>query len=73
MKYLWMAILECDDDDDNPTVWATEINSERYGKYVWIEKYDEDEFHITINDYEWRTLKICKSLTSAKRWVSMNL
>lgn len=68
----WNPVLECDDDDDNPTVWATEINNE-YGKFIWIEKHDEHEFHITVCDPEWRTLMIRKSLASAKRWVSMKM
>lgn len=70
---IWNPIFECDDEDGNPTVWASEVNSDSYGKFIWIEKYDEKEYHITACNPEWYTLKICKSLASAKRWVSSNI
>lgn len=73
----WDPILECDDDEGNPTVWTSEVNSKKYGKYVWISQEDDDEFCITTSNYGSdlgsEPLMICKSLSSAKRWVSMNI
>ena len=83
MKNKWEIIHESDTDSGKPTSWALEINHEKYGKYVWITgvlDYDEEtiiQYEVEIcygnkgNDF--RTLKVCKSLASAKRWVSMNL
>lgn len=73
MKRKWEIIHDADDDDGNPTNWALEINHYKYGKYVWICKYDENEFKIEVNYGDFIDLVTCKSLTSAKRWVAMNL
>lgn len=67
----WKPIYECDDDDGNPTVWATEVNHHKYGKFIWITKVDDNEFEITTSNYD-EPIKVCKTLTSAKRWVAMN-
>lgn len=32
----WKPVIECDDDDDNPSVWAIQIDDYKYGKYCWI-------------------------------------
>lgn len=70
----WKPVLECDDDENNPTVWATKVDHEKYGQFIWIEKHDDNEYHITVCPNKlWRTLKICKSLASAKRWCSSNV
>lgn len=29
----WEVVHECDDENGNPTQWASEINHPRYGKY----------------------------------------
>ena len=77
MKMIWNPVYECDDEDDNPTVWALEINSSKYGKYAWISLEDDNEFSITTSNYGSNLgsepLMVCKSLKSAKRWVSMNI
>jgi hypothetical protein len=81
MKNKWEIIHEGDTDSGNPTSWALEINHEKYGKYVWITgvlDYDEEtiiryDVEICYSGNDFRTLKQCKSLASAKRWVSMNL
>lgn len=72
----WHPVLECDDDEGNPYVWASEINSEKYGKYVWISNMGDNEYEITTSRYSspnGDAIKVCKSLASAKRWVSMNI
>lgn len=73
-KNKWEIVLECDDEDDTPTCWALEINHRKYGKYVWITKYDEQDYTVEVIPYnETIELMHCKSLVSAKRWVTMNL
>lgn len=73
-KNKWEVILECNGEDENPTCWALEINHDRYGKYVWISKYDDRDYIVEVIPYsETRELVHCKSLVSAKRWISMNL
>lgn len=42
----------------------------KYGRYVWIELTYNNTYDVVAND---TVLKNCKSLASAKRWVSTNL
>lgn len=70
----WKVVEECNDDNNNPTVWTKTINHEKYGKYVWISINCSGEYSVEIDRGSGiETLKECKSLTSAKRWVTMNL
>ena len=81
MKREWQIVPEGNTEiGDKPTCWSLEINSERYGKYVWITgMLDHDEETILYYNVEVipsgdvRVLAECKSLASAKRWVTMNL
>lgn len=68
---MWKPVLECDDEQGNHTVWAKEVNSTKYGKYVWIEINPDNDFDVVVS--EGRILVTCKSLASAKRWTSMNV
>lgn len=69
----WKVVEECNDDNNNPTVWANTINNERYGKYCWI-TFDGKNYLVEVSSSgKFITLAKCKSLKSAKRWVSMNL
>lgn len=73
-KLNWIIVYdECEDDDENPSQWAAEINHPKYGKYCWINDMG-DYFNVEV-DYSgnFRELAQCKSLASAKRWVTMNL
>lgn len=73
---MWRVVEESNDDSGNPTCWSREINSDRYGKYVWISKFGEDAYAVEVESGGYgyiQGLKICKSLASAKRWVTMNL
>lgn len=70
---IWTVVEECNDDNNNPTCWACEINSKRYGKYVWIsDKGGGYDVEVCTNN-NFYTLKTCKTLSSAKRWVTMNV
>ena len=82
MKLNWEIIHECDDDDGNPTQWALEINHPLHGKFCWISETWTKQGHYfaveVLTDGEigricFKELVQCKSLTSAKRWVSRYL
>ena len=62
----WHIIHECDTENGTPTQWGKEIN----GQYVWIELTYNNTYDVVVND---TVLKNCKTLVSAKRWVSTNL
>lgn len=72
MKIKWNVIHECDDETGNPTQWCAEINHPKYGKYCWISDIGSG-FNVEVNYDGFIELVQCKSLVSAKRWVSMNL
>lgn len=75
IKEKWNIISEMvDEETGEPTGWSKEINHPKYGKYVWITENGEKMFDIEIDRGSGFTvLKTCKSLASAKRWVSINL
>ena len=72
-SYKWNPVEESDGDDGSHTLWATEINNSKYGKYAWIENSGEHEYSITTSNYEAAPIMACKSLAAAKRWVSINI
>lgn len=70
----WNVIHDMDDEDGKPTCWALQINHSKYGKFVWITLWNDDSYHVEVDrDGIFVTLASCKSLRSAKRWVTMNL
>ena len=71
-KLKWKIIHEADDEYGCPTQWTTEINHPKYGKYCWINDAG-DYFGVEVDFGGFTELARCKSLTSAKRWVTMNL
>ncbi len=69
----WKVVEECNDDNNNPTVWANTINNERYGEYCWI-TFDGKNYLIEVSSAgDFITLVKCRSLSSAKRWVTRYL
>lgn len=72
IKNQWKIIHESDDDNGNPTLWTLEINHPKYGKYCWISDHI-NYFSVEVDYGGFIELKQCTSLTSAKRWVTMNL
>lgn len=69
----WKIIHDMDNDDGTPNCWAKKINHNKYGEYVWINKTKEG-FNVEVKQYnDFTTLVTCKTLTSAKRWVSINM
>lgn len=73
-KLNWNIVHECDDEDGNPTQWVSEIKHPQYGKYCWISNAGE-YFSVEVNrgGLKFKELAKCKSLASAKRWVSTQL
>lgn len=75
MKVKWEIVHDSDNEDGSPSLWGAEINHHKHGKFVWISGCTEGDYDVEVNphgDY-WRILVTCKTLTSAKRWVTINL
>lgn len=79
MRREWEIIPECNNEETGePQQWACKVDSKKYGTYVWITKASDTQYDVEymkkVGDYEdIFVLKPCKSLTSAKRWVAMNI
>lgn len=69
MKTQWNVVHECDMDDGTPTEWALKVAE---NKFIWIDALFNGTFDVIHYDAQ-KVLKNCKSLSSAKRWVTMNL
>lgn len=65
----WRVVHECDLDDGTPTEWALKVSE---GKFYWIDSLADETFDVIDCDAH-TVLKNCKSLLSAKRWVTKNL
>ena len=79
-KQGWEIIPEGNDENENPCMWfldvrGTEVEERIHSKFVWITKVNNMEFEIEIDPYNIGFIKkmTCKTLASAKRWVTMNL
>lgn len=74
MKHKWQIIHDCDDDNGEPTCWAREVNHPKYGRFVWIHEDGGHSYTVeVIPDRDARILATCRSLASAKRWVTVNI
>ena len=74
MKNKWEVINECDDEEGNHTCWSMKIDHEKYGRFVWCTLNSTGKYNIEANsDGFYKTLCQCKTLTSAKRWVTSNI
>ena len=69
-KTYWNIVHDCDGENGEPTCWAREIFHPRYGRFAWISENSDGSFDVSVDA---GTLITCKSLASAKRWVSINL
>jgi len=68
-KEKWEIVHECDLDDGTPTEWAIRTKD---GRYYWIDLIGDGTYDVVGFDAT-SILKNCKSLASAKRWVTMNI
>lgn len=67
----WEIVHECDDEETGKsTLWASEINSQEYGKYVWISLDCNNKYNVEVKpeDEDYRILKTTRSLKSSKQW-----
>ena len=65
----WEIVHEADDDDGNPTMWSAKINSDKYGKFVWVE-VSENGFDVVVESGKdnYKTLKSFKTIGIAKKY-----
>ena len=73
MNKQWEVLHDCDTEDGKATCWFRVINHKKYGKYAWITETANADYAVEVIEDEMKILVTCKSLTSAKRWASMNL
>lgn len=73
MKNKWEVIHEMDGENGEPTSLAREINHSKYGKFVWITENENGLYDVEVDRGGFTTLVTCKTVISAKRWVSMNI
>lgn len=71
-KLNWEIVHECDDDNGNPTQWCAIIDHPKYGKFCWITDM-ADHFSIEVDCEGFVEIMKCKSLPSAKKWVTTQL
>lgn len=70
----WQIVHDCDGENGEPTCWTKEISHPDYGRFVWITENSNGKFDVEVEqEGDFQRLMTCKSLTSAKRWVSMNI
>lgn len=74
MKNTWNVVHDCDTEEGTPTCWAKKIDHPIYGPFIWISQYSDSEFAVEVIPVsDVKVLAICKSLPSAKRWVTTNI
>lgn len=71
---LWKEIPESiDEETGKPTSWSTEINSETYGRFLWISQNDSNSYDVEYDTGE-RIIPVSSesvgfsSLSAAKEW-----
>ena len=75
MRIKWT--IDSKDENGKPTKWRAEINSERFGKYAWIELIRTEskgkEYAVSIECPEKLEVIKCTSLANAKLWIRKHL
>lgn len=69
MKKACSIVHDCDMEDGTPTEWVLKVAE---NKFIWIDALSDGTFNIIGYDVH-TVIQNCKSLTSAKRWVTSNL
>ena len=71
---LWKEIAESiDEETEKPTSWAAEINSETYGRFLWISQNENNSYDVEYDTGE-RIIPVSSesvgfsSLSAAKEW-----
>ena len=70
MKREWNIVHDCDLEDGTPTEWSLKVAD---GKFYWIAEVSDGTFDVIDHDAQTIIKEDCKTLASAKRWVTMNL
>ena len=74
MESAWNVVHDCDTEAGSPTCWAKRIDHPVYGQFVWISQYSDEQFAVEVIPItDIKVLATCKSLSSAKRWVTANI
>ena len=69
MRRKWEIVHDCDLEDGTPTTWSLKAGQK---KFYWICEVSDKTFDVIDSDNH-TILENCKTLRSAKRWVTMNL
>ena len=65
----WNIVHDSDDEQGRPTLWSAQVDSDEYGKYVWIEK-SENGFDVVIDKgNEMTSIQSLDSLDEAQGYV----
>lgn len=72
----WKVVEEGNDKNGKPTIWSMDLRGteleEDYGKFLHITLQPNGKYHLEFTTpYDEHCLKTCKTLASAKRWVTM--
>lgn len=73
MENTWNVIHEMDGENGEPTSWVKEVNHPKYGRFVWITENGNGLYDVEVDRNGFISLVTCKTVVSAKRWVSMNI
>lgn len=69
----WEIVHDADLDDGTPTMWVITVKPEnRVLRNYWICLLADETYDVIGSDGQ-SVLKNCKTMASAKRWVTMNL
>ena len=65
----WNIVHDSDDEQGRPTLWSAQVDSDEYGKFVWIEK-SENGFDVVIDKgNEMTSIQSLDSLDEAQGYV----
>lgn len=66
----WNIIREMDDENGKHTCWAAKIDSDEYGRFIWITKYSKSKYIVEYkNKYgDYEQLAKFGSLKAAKEY-----
>lgn len=76
---VWKEVFESiDEETGEPSIWSAEVNSERYGRYLWITMNEDNKYDVEY-DTGGRIIPVSsesvgfRSLAAAKEWVEEDL
>lgn len=69
----WDIVHESDDENGNPSLWATEIDNKDYGRFAWIVKYSDNTYSVEVENKQkngYDKLFESNTLYKAQNWAS---